>query len=173
MSSLEPAVSLPAVALGHAWEWSRVVAVQMERFLRTGSVADTYLLVLALRNVLRAAELARDHALSTEAGRESVDRAIAAFEQELPGVRSARDALEHFDEYARGRGGRPGGRGAQGPYFARIDGSGDADPATGLPDQLVLRIGPHEVVLTTAPTASAALVHAVYEASRREERGGA
>lgn len=159
--------SLVAVALGHAWEWSQAVQLQLERFRRSGRVSDAYLLVIALRNVLRAAQLAREE-LVTVVGRAALDQAITTFEETLPGVKSARDALEHFDAYARGRGGTGKDRGTLGPYPVTVAGSGDRDES-GWPGRLVLHIGPHPVDLTTASQAAAALVHAIHLAARAEE----
>ncbi len=159
--------SLLAVALGHAWESSQAVRLQLERFRGSGRVSDAYLLVIALRNVLRAARLAREE-LITDAGRAALDQAITTFEETLPGVQSARDVLEHFDEYARGRGGIGEDRGTLGPYPVTIAGSGDRDEG-GWPERLVLHIGPHPVDLTAAPQAAAALVHAIHLAARAEE----
>jgi hypothetical protein len=39
-----------------------------------------------------------------EPDRERLDRAIEEFDKATPGAKSARDMLEHFDEYARGKG---------------------------------------------------------------------
>jgi len=63
--------------------------------------ADAALMLLALRNVLRACRWAADElrSLATD-----VDEILTTFDSYLPGVVNARDALEHFDEYAVGRG---------------------------------------------------------------------
>ncbi len=105
------------------------VRLQLERFRGSGRVSDAYLLVIALRNVLRAARLAREE-LITDAGRAALDQAITAFEETLPGVQSARDVLEHFDEYARGRGG-PGKERTLGPYPSPSLGAGTGTRAAG------------------------------------------
>lgn len=63
--------------------------------------SDAALTLLALRNVLRAAEwCARDLQRPTS---DPMDW-IAAFHRMVPDLINARDALEHFDEYAIGRG---------------------------------------------------------------------
>ncbi|MEP6527785.1 MAG: hypothetical protein ABJA86_11540 [Nocardioidaceae bacterium] len=63
--------------------------------------ADAALMLLALRNVLSAAEWSasdlREHA-------EDIDDTIATFRHLLPNLVNARDVLEHFDEYALGVG---------------------------------------------------------------------
>lgn len=64
--------------------------------------ADAALMVLALRNVLRAARWAAEE-LRSSVGDEA-DLILEEFNGHLPGLVNARDALEHFDEYALGRG---------------------------------------------------------------------
>ena len=161
--------SLPAIALGHAWEWSRAAGLQLERFRKSGTVSDAYLLVIAVRNVLRAGRLARDE-LHTDSARAVLDQALAEFEAALPGAKNARDVLEHFDDYARGRGGR--GRGAGfGPYRIRLSGSEERNES-GWPMRIVLHVGPHPVDLTAAPHAAAALVHKMYQALQAEDPSG-
>jgi hypothetical protein len=65
---------------------------------------DAALLLLALRNVLRAADAtARTLSTPTDSG-ETPDEWIAQFKAMLPGLVNARDVLEHFDDYAAGRG---------------------------------------------------------------------
>jgi hypothetical protein len=62
---------------------------------------DAALALLGMRNTLRAAEWrARD---LDKAG-ENVGALIAAFKSMVPDLVNARDALEHFDDYAAGRG---------------------------------------------------------------------
>jgi hypothetical protein len=63
---------------------------------------DAARMVLALRNVLRAANWA-----AADLGPQVGDRAatvLREFDEAFPGVLNARDALEHFDEYAVGTG---------------------------------------------------------------------
>lgn len=64
--------------------------------------ADAVLMLLALRNVLRAARWAAEE-VRPFIGDEA-DRILERFDRQLPGLVNARDALEHFDEYALGRG---------------------------------------------------------------------
>jgi hypothetical protein len=59
--------------------------------------------ILALRNVLRAAEWSAWD-LNNALDDFDVRPFIAEFKNEVPGLVNARDALEHFDEYAVGRG---------------------------------------------------------------------
>jgi hypothetical protein len=64
--------------------------------------SDAALMVLSLRNVLRAARWAAQELRPTVG--EEVDRILVQFGKYLPGLVDARNALEHFDEYALGRG---------------------------------------------------------------------
>jgi hypothetical protein len=88
--------------------WSMAVLTTSNRLL-TGSQtridrsADALLLMLSLRNLVRAAEWGANTARG--AGQEAARRqAVAEFRQQLPNVVDARDVLEHFDDYATGRG---------------------------------------------------------------------
>lgn len=64
--------------------------------------ADAALMVLALRNVFRAARWAAEE-LRSDVGDEA-DQILEQFTAHLPGLVDARDALEHFDDYAVGQG---------------------------------------------------------------------
>lgn len=64
--------------------------------------AQALMLVLALRNLLRAAEMAVHYAEGGEA--DNLQDALARFENALPDLKTARDVLEHFDEYLQGKG---------------------------------------------------------------------
>ena len=55
------------------------------------------MLVLALRNVLRTAEMACRYAERPE--KQSLRAALARFNSTIPGLVNARGVLEHFDEY--------------------------------------------------------------------------
>lgn len=78
--------------------WSRRVSDRPSTLVRQGDAALT---LLALRNLLRAAKwCARD--LQPHVN-ESADW-IAEFHRIVPDLINARDALEHFDDYAIGRG---------------------------------------------------------------------
>jgi hypothetical protein len=78
--------------------WPRRVSDRPSTLVRQGDAALT---LLALRNLLRAAKwCARDLRPHIS---ESEDW-IAEFHRRVPDLISARDALEHFDDYAVGRG---------------------------------------------------------------------
>jgi hypothetical protein len=136
--------NLPAVALSDGWYWYLAVAVQAERVLSgsEGDVrrrADALLLVLALRQVVRAAELAR--ATGSERGSAILTDALERFDSLLPGARSARDALEHFDDYLRGVGD------AQQPRVPRRARKPDEDLARAWRARFVATEGSYAVVV--------------------------
>lgn len=60
--------------------------------------ADAAFFAIAIRNVVRAADLARDYEPA------SVPQALGAFDSAVPGAVKVRDVLEHFDDYERGKG---------------------------------------------------------------------
>jgi hypothetical protein len=59
--------------------------------------------MLSLRNLVRAGEWGAD-VVQTDSGRAIRRQAVADFRRWLPDVVNARDVLEHFDDYATGRG---------------------------------------------------------------------
>ena len=67
--------------------------------------ADTFLLVGALRNLTRSVTLALRNAITLRDS-ERLERAMREFEESLPGIREARNAIEHFDDYLVNRGRR-------------------------------------------------------------------
>ena len=90
--------------------WAMAALTSAERVLRSDrsfgpwSVrsTDAALMLLALRNVERAAVWVADELRAEQGSR--VDNIVATFHSYLPGMVDARDALEHFDEYSRGKG---------------------------------------------------------------------
>ena len=72
-------------------------------------------LAFALRNLLRIAEVARDVP--------GVSEAKAKFEAAIPGIKDARDVLEHFDDYALGVG-KLQQRGALREFFTIVERNG-------------------------------------------------
>jgi hypothetical protein len=97
-------------ALAHLATWEHAVRNQANRVLGAAPdshlgvniKADGYLLVLALRNVLRAAKLVL--VVAPPSAIRAISAAISAFEADVAGAKDARDVLEHFDEYLRGKG---------------------------------------------------------------------
>jgi hypothetical protein len=145
------------VAAQFADRWATAVAAQARRIQRPENtlerVPDTWVQVSIMRQLLRAARMAKDAAQS-EAAERSIQTAIETFlgtvvVQTTMASRAkafllARDALEHFDEYYQGIGN------VQQPTTPRRDRTPDEDsarryrvdlegPADGA---LRLRIGP-------------------------------
>jgi hypothetical protein len=89
---------------GHAYVWGQAVGLEAERVRSAATVAerhiDCYLLVLAIRQVLRSAE-AMDRAIG---GDEELRKAQTQFLAEHPQTQKMRDVLSHFDEYEAGKG---------------------------------------------------------------------
>jgi len=63
---------------------------------------DMYLFAMAVRQVLRFAELALR--VAPEDSRGLIGQAISAFEATAPDLKNIRDVLDHFDEYIMGTG---------------------------------------------------------------------
>jgi hypothetical protein len=107
----------PNVAAQFADRWATSVAAQARRIHRPENaferVPDTFLQVVALRQLTRAAEMAKD-AAEPEAARRRIQEAIDSFlgaivvemntADRAEAFKLARDVLEHFDEYCQGRG---------------------------------------------------------------------
>lgn len=98
----------PLFIAAHIHRWRVGMTLMSERVLslspqeEASSWADAYahLFAVAVRNLLRGAGLAR----SCFPNNSEIGRAIAEFEKAVPRVADVRDVLEHFDEYARGKG---------------------------------------------------------------------
>ena len=87
----------------HILFWGHAVDLQGRR-ANDGKVAtmdaqvDCYLFLVAVRQLVRAVEFCRPHAMS------EIDKALSEFKREVPGWLVLRDVVEHFDEYERGIG---------------------------------------------------------------------
>jgi hypothetical protein len=159
--------NLPAVALSTGWYWHRAVANQTTRILAStdqiNQQADALLLILALRQVVRAATLARDEARGPKA--EAVlDRALARFDRQLPGASRARDVLEHFEDYLRGTGDH------QQPAVNRRARQVDEGLAVqwrtrfrSSPGMYIYIVGELEIDVSVARSASSMLIDAIHE----------
>ncbi|MFE7487932.1 hypothetical protein [Kitasatospora sp. NPDC057541] len=81
--------------IGHteAWTWGRTVRLRLRRILHEddgeSGIIDARQLVMALRMVLRVAQMSRRH-LTTETGRAILDEGLAAFTAAVPGGKEAR-----------------------------------------------------------------------------------
>jgi len=95
-------------ALEHLRVWEHAARTQATRVLSSEDVlgvvttGDIFLFVIALRNVRRAAHLVRVVAAKSSAS--AIDTATNAFDLAVPASMVARDVIEHFDEYTRGKG---------------------------------------------------------------------
>jgi hypothetical protein len=91
---------------GHLMFWWGAMDLEADRTLGTEAgpqakaeaEVDATLFTIALRNVIRAAELCRAHAPDV------VDAALATFREQVPDVDKIRNIVEHFDAYERGEG---------------------------------------------------------------------
>lgn len=96
------------VALDYLNRWCEAVQMQADRAVGTlGGVSrwvDAALLVMALNEARRAAELARAAVVSDPKAVTAIREAVRQFDDAMPGVRRARDMIEHFDACERGTG---------------------------------------------------------------------
>ena len=97
-----------ALALLSTWERAvrnqatRVLGSPPDRQFGVSEKADGYLFVLALRNVIRAANLVLT--LAPEHARPGIEAGIATFESKMGAAKDTRDVLDHFDDYVVGDG---------------------------------------------------------------------
>jgi hypothetical protein len=103
------AQELPRAAQDHAWFWAIGVQRQHERLKQGddrygegGALLDAIQYVICLRNLIRAAHLVQD-ALHPY-GDNYVRYWLRHLHEQAPGVVTARNFLEHFDDYALGLG---------------------------------------------------------------------
>lgn len=86
----------------HLLIWTLAVGSQRDRVAESRPITDTevesYLYVLALRNLLRVARLAATF------DPQASEAAVQEFEATIPAAIHIRDVLEHFDEYEAGIG---------------------------------------------------------------------
>lgn len=156
--------------------WLQAVRTQVERVIDvidespldlTQRRIDSYLLVLALHQVHRAAALALTDLPPASASLTQARGAIEVFEQAVPGFKDARDAVDHFDAYIQGIGdkqqpevkrarrqARPDLGDAHNEFVSRIDGD------------FVITIGTAEVSALDAEEAASVLAHDLDQAVR-------
>jgi hypothetical protein len=150
--------TLAVVLAGHAYVWGQAVGIEAERILSaaTGTERhiDCYLLVLAIRQVLRSAD-AMDKAIG---GDEELKQAQIRFLAEHPHAQTMRDVLSHFDEYEAGNG-RLQKSGEVGPLNIFL-GVGDDSITLSLASNLT-------VELSAASSAALALADATLSAKDR------
>lgn len=91
------AVKFEAHGLIISGETEARLPAEFTDLIAAGRQSKAVMLVLALRNVLRAAEMASRYA--NRPARTNLRAAIARFEAAFPGLVAARGTLEHFDQY--------------------------------------------------------------------------
>jgi hypothetical protein len=104
------AKDLPGVAQLYAGLWARGLSRQHDRVIAGADdpefqVVDAMMYLNCLRNLMRAADLADDVLSPDDFG--AAARALEAFKLRCPWIDSARNWIEHFDEYALGLGRDP------------------------------------------------------------------
>jgi hypothetical protein len=112
-------------AIEHTQNWAQTVAQQAKRIEAADSLSDINehprdadLLILALRNVVRAAKFARDVAPG-EGRKGLIDATLSEFDASFPDAKDIRDIIEHFDAYTQGVGNlqKKGGVSAESPFI--------------------------------------------------------
>ncbi len=130
------------------------------------------MLIVALRNVRRAARMAHSHMRIPQA-KEQLAEALADFDLALPGITDARNVVEHFDEYSVGTGQLQRVQlqddpsltaGVLADSFAVR--SGWDDSGEGRPQ---LRVGQHVIEIGRAGDAAILLVDEIWAALKTEE----
>lgn len=101
---------LPGVAQMYAGLWARGMAKQHDRVIEGDDdkelqVIDAMLYLNCLRNLMRAADLVDDVLSPDDFG--AASQALEQFKLRCPWIDSARNWIEHFDEYALGLGRDP------------------------------------------------------------------
>ena len=167
-SELRPPHNL---ALGHAWLWAKASEVPAARLLGDGSgLPDALLLLLALRQVLRAAEMAQDSRLQNRRARQILNSAVARFKRDLPDLVDARDIIEHFDQYAVGKGDRQIGEKKADPPLTKAElAEHYAVRLEGTHDEPIVRVGPHSIKANNVPGAAGRLFEGIRAAARVED----
>ena len=171
-----PADNPYAIAVSEAQWWLRS-AMLTSRRMRDGDdprsafssrQIDARHLVVALWQLLMAEKLQQaalralgiDQAVCAE-----LSRSRQRFEKALPGVKQMRDALMHFDEWARGKGGGPQKKDVAAGKELRVVAStywGFAYDAA----KDTITLGPYVIEVEMAIRAAAELTHDIYQAAR-------
>lgn len=162
--------------MAHAWSWAVAVRAQATRIVEGcgtfQEVPDAMMMIGAIRNVRRAADMALNH-LRTDPARTQLQEALDDFDAALPGVNNARNVIEHFDEYSRGIGRlqqpavsvyqRAANEQYAQDYRIQIE-HVDNDP-----NHPQIRIGPYVIDLADAGVAASRLVHEIWAANMTDE----
>ncbi|BCY06159.1 hypothetical protein [Actinoplanes sp. L3-i22] len=165
--SLQPPYDL---ALSHAWLWAKACELPAARLLGDGTgLPDALLLLVALRNVRRAAQLAARSLTKPEAQRCITD-ALAKFDAALPGVKEARDVIEHLDQYAVGTGNEQKALLAATPSLTRAELAARYSlRLEGTYSEPIVRVGPYAIEAVKVPGTAGRLFEAIRAAADAEE----
>jgi hypothetical protein len=171
-----PADNPYAIAVSEAQWWERTAQLALRRLgdpeddriaWFSSRQIDARQLVVALQQLLNAERLeqvALDELGMDQAVRDDLDRARQAFEDALPGIKHMRDALLHFDEWARGEG--------RGPQKTRVRaGIPHREVASEFwgfeydPAAATISLGPYTINVAVVEDAVVALAEAIYVAA--------
>lgn len=87
------------LAINHAWIWGRAAMAHAIRVREGGGISEAHQLLVALRQVERATEMAQRGSLKKHEAQQILNSAVRQFKADLPGLVDARDIIEHFDKY--------------------------------------------------------------------------
>ncbi len=162
------------MALSEANAWKQAIDLCADRMHAGGpdDQTDARLFLLAVRLLLRAQGMASDVVRVLPAAAQIADNARRQFDQACPGAKDACDMIEHFAEYALGKGNRqPGGNRHQANRpVDRVAAAQDwplhYDRSTGR-----ILLGPIEVNVAVVREQAKLLVHAIWASVRTFEDG--
>jgi hypothetical protein len=129
---------------------------------------DARQLVVALWQLLKAQELRHAALRAADADQDvcaELSRARQRFEKTLPGIKNIRDALTHFDEWARGASGGPQKKDVRARNELR-DVARTYWSFAYTPSEDTISLIPFVIQLAAAVRAARTLVYAIYQAGR-------
>jgi hypothetical protein len=129
---------------------------------------DARQLIVALWQLLMAEKLQQVALRALQIDRDvyaDLSRARQRSEQAMPGIKHVRDALMHFDEWARGEGGGPQRKDVRAGKALR-DVAGLYWGFSYNPAADTITLGPYVIHVDTAVSAAAALADGIYQAAR-------
>lgn len=167
VNELQPTHNL---ALGHAWLWAKASEIPAARLLGDDfGLPDALLLLVALRNVRRAAIMAKKSLHTPEAQQLHGD-ALTKFDAALPGVKGARDIIEHLDEYAMGKGWEQEKLRKATPTLTAAELAARYAPhLEGTYSAPIVRVGPYSIEAAKVPGAAGSLFQGILAAAEAED----
>lgn len=173
MESTAPALALQAghnLAINHAWTWGRAAMNQAARLHDGASIWDALLLLVALRQVLRAAEMAQKSQLKNRQARQILNSAVSRFKRDLPELVDARDIIEHFDAYAVGAGDLQLKEQESDPSLTAAQLAKRYEPRLEGPwNEPTIRVGERAIVVSKVEEAVTRLFQRMYAAAEAED----